>query len=87
MDFTTLCDRFPALESLRNQARQAGRASGTNWYAEWAERCHLVRDVSLRVAQAVDIDARQIVGLVRNGLIDAYAVERQRERRRERRPA
>ncbi len=85
MDFDELCRRSPKLAELRRQAREAGRESRTNWYADWCDRARDVADAARHVAEAHDLSIRGTIETVRGGLIDAYATERQR--RREKRPA
>ena len=82
MHFDDLCRRSPELAELRRQAREAGRESRTNWYGDWCIRSRAVADVARAIAAANGMDAREVVDTVRDGLIDAYAVERQRERKR-----
>ena len=82
MHFDELCRRSPELAELRRQAREAGQESKTNWYPDWCTRSRDVADVAEAVADANGLGSRQTIATVKDGLIDAYTVERQRERRR-----
>jgi hypothetical protein len=88
MHFDELCRRSPELAELKRQAREAARESRTNWYGDWCSRSRAVADVARAVAVANGLGIRETLATVRDGLVDAYAVERRRERRRrEKRPA
>jgi hypothetical protein len=85
MHFDELCRRSPELAELKRQAREAARESRTNWYGEWCSRSRGVADVGEAVARANGLSIRETIGTARDGLIDAYAIERQRQRRRSKR--
>ena len=87
MDFSDLCERSPELAELRRQAREAGRESKHNWYADWCSRSRAVADVARGIAEDNRLDTRQTISTVRAGLVDCYADERQRERKRRERRA
>ena len=82
MDFIELCGLSPELAELRRQAREAARESKTNWYADWCHRARAVADAARAVAEAAGLDTDRTITTVRCGLVDAYADERQRERKR-----
>ena len=63
--------------------KEAARNSVRNWYGDWVRSNIDVRSLAVEIAAAVELDERDSVAEIREGLVDAYIDEKHRQRKRQ----